>query len=279
MALHVNNLVGFGSASGSSGGNGAILAAIQNRGLTTGLKVLIDAGASGSYSGSGQSWLDLSGNGYDFFLGADGSAAGDDPTFNGSAGGDSVNEYFGYDGGDYFQYDTTVETWMSNMHKDSAIFSYIAGVLLSTATSTIRLFDTANGSSQSGVASVCSTSAGLKHSVLVTDDAAGTEISLVSSVTPNASSWNFLGFSMDEASSTSGVMKTNGTTETGLTVTYPSPGTAAATAMRIGRNNLGTFSTANTRIAFLAIWEGVAIGSTALDNLYADIAAARAYGF
>src|SRR5688572_16443964 len=41
---------------------------IQGLGLTTGLQFSLDAGSADSYT-SGQSWLDLSGNGQDFFRG------------------------------------------------------------------------------------------------------------------------------------------------------------------------------------------------------------------
>lgn len=72
--------------------------------VTNGLQLHLDAGQSGSYS-SGQSWLDLTSNGFDFFLGETGTASTDDPTFNGVAGGKSSSEYFSLDGGDHFQMD------------------------------------------------------------------------------------------------------------------------------------------------------------------------------
>jgi hypothetical protein len=95
---------------------------IDQTGLLTSLELVLDAGAATSYT-SGQKWLDISGNGYDFFLGSEGASAstGDEPTFTGSAGGLSDGEYFLVDGGDFFSYDTgTLESWMTDMYKDNA---------------------------------------------------------------------------------------------------------------------------------------------------------------
>jgi hypothetical protein len=100
---------------------------LSSLGLASNLKLCLDAGDAASYT-SGQSWLDRSGGGYDFFLGAGGSADGADPTFNGTPGGLSSSEYFSFDGGDNFTYDTTNETWMQNLHKDNAAFWMMAWV-------------------------------------------------------------------------------------------------------------------------------------------------------
>lgn len=95
---------------------------IQRQGATSNLQICLDPADASSYT-SGQSWLDRSGNGYDWFRGADGSATATDPTFNGSAGGRSSAEYWSFDGVDYFTYDTTNETWMENLHKTGAAFT------------------------------------------------------------------------------------------------------------------------------------------------------------
>ena len=94
---------------------------IVTAGLTSGLRVVLDAGSADA--GSGQSWLDVSGNGVDFFRGADGNSSTDDPAYNGTLGNLSSSEYYSYDGGDFFTYDSTNESWMQDMHKDNAEFS------------------------------------------------------------------------------------------------------------------------------------------------------------
>jgi hypothetical protein len=119
--------------------------------LTTNLKLCLDAGDSSSYS-SGQSWLDRSGNGYDFYLGADGSATGTDPTFNGAAGGQSAAEYFSFDGGDYFTYDTSNESWMNALHQSSPAWTWLGWVYIPSGSATVGLFGTASSASEVGVA-------------------------------------------------------------------------------------------------------------------------------
>lgn len=88
--LQVTQLSGF-----ASGGAGGV--------VTDGLQLHLDAGDAASYSGSGQVWSDLTANGYDFHFGTTSSAEGSDPTFNGTAGNKSGNEYMSTDGGDRFQ--------------------------------------------------------------------------------------------------------------------------------------------------------------------------------
>jgi len=105
--------------------NVTLIDAITTAGLTSGLQLALDAGDTNSYSGSGQSWLDTSGNGYDFFRGITGGANSDDPTFNGTSGGISINEYWSFDGDDFFIYDSANETWMNNLHKNNAQWSWL----------------------------------------------------------------------------------------------------------------------------------------------------------
>ena len=92
----------------------SLYTAITAESLTANLQLCLDAADRDSYPG-GQSFLDRSGNGYDFFLGADGSATSTDPTWLGT--------WFESDGGDHFTYDSTNETWMENLHKNNAAFT------------------------------------------------------------------------------------------------------------------------------------------------------------
>lgn len=68
--------------------------------ITAGLQLWLDAGDAACYPGSGQNVLDLTASDNDFYLGATSGASGDDPTFNGAAGGKSSSEYLSFDGGD-----------------------------------------------------------------------------------------------------------------------------------------------------------------------------------
>jgi hypothetical protein len=91
--------------------------AAKSCGLTTNLKQVLDAGDSRSYPGTGGKWLDMTSGGYDMFLGTTASAQSSDPTFHGTVGKHTDAEYFSVDGGDYFTYDTTQETWMKALAK------------------------------------------------------------------------------------------------------------------------------------------------------------------
>lgn len=87
----------------------------------------LDATIAASFT-SGQTWANLIASpsdgdaqtAYDFFLGVDGSASTDDPTFTGSAG-DSAS-YFLMDGGDQFFGQSSGETVITfnNLHKTTA---------------------------------------------------------------------------------------------------------------------------------------------------------------
>lgn len=70
--------------------------------LRDGLQLHLDAGDIASWPGSGQTWNDIAGNGFQFHLGSGSGADSADPTFNGSPGGHSAAEYWSFDGGDYF---------------------------------------------------------------------------------------------------------------------------------------------------------------------------------
>lgn len=104
---------------------------IRKLNLTSGLKLCLDAGDPLSYppDGGGQTWLDRSGNGYDFFRGTTNGSEGTDTTFQRS-GGLSICSWFQTDGGDNMTYDSANETWMNNIHKDSAVFTILVWALL-----------------------------------------------------------------------------------------------------------------------------------------------------
>ena len=83
----------------------------------------LDATLSASYGGSGQTWANLIASpddgsaqtAYDFYRGATSSSAGDDPTFNGSAG--DAAAYWSVDGGDFFQIAAGNTSALKNLHK------------------------------------------------------------------------------------------------------------------------------------------------------------------
>ena len=100
---------------------------IVTAGLTSGLKLCLDAGSITSVAvGSQQDWVDLSGNiGADqFHRGATDGSSTDDPTHVGTPG-DLGSVHYSFDGGDYLKYGATTEGWMDDMHQASALFSLL----------------------------------------------------------------------------------------------------------------------------------------------------------
>src|SRR5436190_10973367 len=75
---------------------------IVELGITSGLLVVLDAGDQDSYAG-GPTWLNTVAGGPSFHRGADAAAGVDDPTFAGTAGARTSNEYFTFDGEDWFE--------------------------------------------------------------------------------------------------------------------------------------------------------------------------------
>lgn len=250
---------------------------ISSLGLTTNLKICLDAGDSASYNPSVQtiSWLNTSGTGYNFWRGNTSSAASDDPTFNGSAGGLSSSEYWSVDGGDFFSSTnrTAVPTWISNQHKNNALFSFACTFYMTSSTSPIGMFLTASGlaSNQPGIIITTDTSRKFVFSVR---GASGNVFSLTSTTAFNATAWNVAQLSIDEANNAY-ILNINGTVETG-TCTYTSPDANDVFAFpRIGitgyaANTPNTFAPTGTRYAEIAFFD-TALTSTNLTNIYNKI--------
>src|SRR3990167_7347714 len=125
---------------------------IDRLGLGTSLELCLDAGDATSAPSSTTSWIDISGNGYDFFLGTDATAQASDPTQTGTVGALTLEEYFSFDAGDYFTYDTTNETWMQNLHKDNAAFTCIVWVYPGAIGAIQGLFGTCGAIANTGIA-------------------------------------------------------------------------------------------------------------------------------
>jgi hypothetical protein len=244
--------------------------------LTTNLKLLLDAGDSSSYT-SGQKWLDRSGGGYDFFLGTTSGAEASDPTFKGTAGGESTSEYWSFDGGDRFQYDTTNETWMQDLHKDSAVWSAAMWFYWPSSTEQ-TLFGDVGVLTPTGVQAFIDTIAtGPGHG----NDGPGTGVpnlrvgnaAGVALLTANtngrftAGRWNFFGLRLNESAGT-GAFVCNGMEDT-FTSTYSSPAAGnAGSTFQLGGVDGGTALPSGSRMAFVAIWQGTALTTAQLNSIY-----------
>lgn len=270
--LTVNQLVGFGATSG-----GTLRDVLAGLGLTTNLRQCLDAGAIASYPGSGQKWLDLSGNGYDMMLGSEtaSGSTGDEPAFVGTAGGLSSGEYFLQTNGDeFFQYDTTVETWMSAYHQNNALFSILLWYFHKSASGNDVLFNTASSGIADGVYIDVDNNT---TTFSVRDAGAASEILVEGSTTIGADAWHLLGVSVDEATGAGGgFLYLDGafdqvSASNTFNATYASPSANAANTFRIGARPAGATAPmpAGTRYGGAMFWGGRALSKAEMDSVWA----------
>ncbi len=234
-------------------------------GLTTNLKLCLDAGDPASYS-SGQKWLDRSGGGYDFHLGATSSSEASDPTFNGVAGRQSDAEYFSGDGGDYFTYDSNSETWMRDFHKAGAITAlavvYVpsdsAVILSSTLTAgATHCFQMYYSATQNKFGFFITTASG---NIFIGNAAPDVTIP----------SLNFVAFSMTIGSGNAYTVFLNGTAYSGnLGAFTPSTTSALTNPMHIGvSDDLTQTSVTGSRWMAHALWDDTALSDANLLAIY-----------
>lgn len=237
-------------------------------GLTSNLKLCLDSGDVASYSGTGQSWLDTSGNGYDFFRGATSSATTDDPTFNGTAGNLTANEFWGFDGGDFFQYDTVNESWMENIHKDNAQATIIywgywpAPVGVSSAVCGTRGVSTAH------TGFIFQRNAGTTL-IYVVNNAGASVLNIGMAATMIDDAWQFTAVSIDEAVGANGAILQLNSTQELFTSTYASPSAGAASfPLRIGdRGNSDSILLNGSKTGMFAAWDR-ALTAAELQQVY-----------
>lgn len=269
--LHATTLCGFGGNAQSQ--HPTLIEVLTSLGLTTNLELCLDAGDSLSYV-SGQKWLDRSGNGADFFLGADVNASTDDPTFTGIPGHTSPSAYFSFDGGDVFTYDTTNETWMQNLHKNNAIFTVVAFYYQDGAGDEMTFcgggaiadiginFDTSAGSPRQPQLRV-----GPGVLAVVADTALG------------SGAWHMVGLSLNEATGagggffySDGAYNQVSASDT-FTSTYTSPSSSDMThTFQVGASGNGPSvnpTTDGQRLSCIAIWEGTALSKANMDSIWA----------
>jgi hypothetical protein len=242
------------------------LTVIRKLGLSDGLKLCLDAGHEASLPAASTKWLDLSGNGYDFFRGTTIGAEASDPTINGTPGRRSSGEYLSSDGGDSLLYDAVNETWMNNLHKSTGKAGIAAWVFVPTSpmANSIFLFSTCNSiaGSQHGMIFVPSRSSdGL--SVFQVLNASGTYVhdTAFANTAAIQNSWNFYGFAWDFSlagvSNLTWCVNTTRRTITSAAPTGAYSGTNASQTMRIGTQQAGSPLPNGARLGQIAMWESV----------------------
>lgn len=234
------------------GANGLYI--VRKLGLTPSLKLCLDAGDGASYT-SGQSWLDLSGGGYDFFLGADGAATGTDPTFNGTPGNLSSAEYFSSDGGDRFTYNAANETWINNIHKDNAKFTMLCWFFPTGGTWNGIMGTNTNNNTVVGFNCFCHTTS------FWLNISNGGGVSIFGPSTGGAADgvWNFYAVSVDEANNTSAIQANSTQVISGGQYASPSASDAGVTMNLMTCGAGGLPAQSGARMAMVCMWEGLSL--------------------
>lgn len=246
---------------------------IQAIGATASLDFCLDAADINSYDGSGQTWTDLTGNGNSFYRGSNNTAQASDPTFNGVAGALSEDEYFSFDGGDWFT-ETTGHTFAEAWHKDNAAFTIVAVIYRVDADDDIKVFR--NVASTSAPGTSFNINAGRPHleiSKSASGDALDIELSVddLPEAIPNNAAFMYA-VALNEATGTNGVTIRWNEAEITDTSTYNSPSSTDSTfAYEFGRSGSShEENSSGARLYCIAGWSRK-LTDTELDNLYAQL--------
>lgn len=246
----------------------SLIQSINRTGLSINLQLALDAGDVNSYSGT-QSWSDTSSNAASFFRGTTSGVDTRDPTFNGTIGQRTVNEYFSFDGADLFTYSTANATWMQTLHKEGALFTVAAWIRPASNTVSSGLFGTNSNTSTTAGVVLQLASTGLLQ-LAVARSTSGSFAKNISGSSYTANEWQMVAWSVNEnGSSTGSFFWRNGTAST-FNGSYSSPTTNNASfTAQIGALGNNTTPVANgTRIGMFAAWSGTQLTSQQLTNLY-----------
>lgn len=237
---------------------------IDRQNIASGLQLCLDAGDINSWPGSGQKWLDVSGNGYDFHLGTTSGSEATDPAFTGTAGALTSGDYWTCDADALFTYDTTNETWMQNLHKDGAIFTMLAWVYQTAygVGGSPCVFGTlGNATKAVGIQFQLNQTTGLLRLQFGNGSA---NFSFTSGgAAPSLNAWHLIGVSVSEnAGASGGQFYSDGAVNgAAFNPAYTSPSAANATfTMQVagaGNSQRPVGMSGDARMGFFGIWEGV----------------------
>ena len=227
--------------------------------LTSGLILCLDAADENSYSGSGQTWSDVSGTSNDYYLGAGSGSSTDDPTFN--AGG-----YWDLDGGDYFTpVSASKLSTIDDMHQDNADFTWWARVytVAGGGSAQYLLNNNINGSNQNDVGVIWrNLGTTTQTNQVQVYDVPVNNLEMANQTTDTISNdaWHNIALSVDEASggTASFAYIDGGIMDSGFDGTYSSPNTGVATdTLNIGATTAptpGNFLQNGSKLAAFAMW-------------------------
>jgi len=244
---------------------------IQDLQLTTGLKVCLDAGDVTSVpTSSSQMWNDLSGGGNHFYVGNDNSVAADDPTFVGNAGNRSHNEYWSFDGGDSFKYAAATPSWVNDIHKDNALYTFALWMYLA-GTGSVGFLGSSATDADPGF--FLGRSASDSYLFQVNKDTAGASKTATGPVL-STGQWLFLSFSLNEPGGIGAAFMGVDTSFTTSLGTYTSPSALDTVnffglgCRRATATGASSRISSGSRMAMCMIWSGVYLTQTQVTGLY-----------
>ncbi|MER8567622.1 hypothetical protein NKH85_17090 [Mesorhizobium sp. M0924] len=240
---------------------------VKRLGLATNCKLILDAGDKASYSGSGQVWSDISGQGNNFNLGASNAANTDDPTFSGSPGIRGSN-YFSSDGGDFFRMAVATPAWMQNLHKDGALATYLMWGYAPTTGALVAFGDGSTTFANIGV--LVGLGSGGSMTYLVNRANAGAAGILATGPAFTRNVWGLYSFSINEnGGATASFMGINNSYSTfDAAVTSPSASNASFTPEVMAGGNGVSIAGNGSRVGSIALWEGVALSQANVTDIF-----------
>lgn len=229
----------------------------------------LDARDGVSAPGSGQKWLDISGNGYDFFRGPDGTATAADPTHAGTPGVMTAAEKWTFDGGDYFVYDSANEAWMNAVHQNNALFGLLAWIKPGGSGQHFICGTMAGSNNNIGFQSFISTANG-NVNLQVANGSGTSALATPAALGATSGAWQLIGTSFDEAAGT-GFHFRNGTSSSPLSTAITSPSAAAATnTLHVcASGNAGAPLANGSELGGFLFFAGVAPTATFFNNFFA----------
>lgn len=271
-----------GIIGGSAGGKKTLLQIITDAGLTSNLQLVLDPADSASYSGSGQTWTDVSTNAAGYFRGTSSSSEASDPTFNGTAGALDNTDFWSYDGGDFFTKTSAIATWENNLHKSGWAFSLIAMINPSTLNDIQYLFFTQSSGLIDGVNYNVSVQKGGRQLNVTVNNHTGihyqSNVANLSPASPPDSVY-FVALSYAIGTGNTGTYILNNLSASNLSTTQSAaPSTNSGSTPLIGKQTSGYINSNGQKIYGMAMWN-TNLSLANLKTLQQNIKTARGFGW
>lgn len=257
-------------------GNPTFMQMITTAGLTTNLKLCLDAGDIASWPGSGTKWLDTSGGGYDFYLGTNGSTSA--PTFSGTPGAKTSNEY--WSGADkFFTYSAANASWMNAMSQPGTSFTFM--ILAYMGTGARRSFFGTMGfpAGFDSIGILFGHRSSDTDGEFLENNGLAAGAGLVQNTFNSlwsVNTWYFTGLACTYGASGSGYYNEGSLGRTFNECPTGNSSSAATYTMQIGASGDNTQGMGSAdRIACVAAWQGTRLTQANMDTLYTALKAAR----